>query len=115
MGGTTNHIEEIKMKVFIRLPHDSGAWEVLEENVPVFIEEYQAFLRDQKEGKFEHWEHLPKSNVANYWTIGALRRDSDIMLSNRPEFGLRPTAYDYLISLEDAVQRWGKSALPATV
>lgn len=102
------------MKVFIRLPHQSGAWEMPEENVSVFIEEYQAFLQEQKEGKFEHWEHLPKSSVASYWSIGQLRRDTDIMMANRPELGLRPTAYDYLISWEDALKRWGKSAQAVT-
>jgi len=46
--------------------------------------------------------------------IGYMRQCTDQMMANRPEMGIRPTLWDIVIPIEDAMQRWGKSAQLAT-
>lgn len=107
------------LRTLIRLPHQSGAWEIFnvrnnqsqfDAEVQCFLEEYKQFLKDKENGEFEHWENMQSSKVASYRSIGELRQETDQMMANRPEMGLRPTSYDYLISVEDAFKKWGKFA-----
>jgi hypothetical protein len=60
-----------------------------------------------RQGRFEYDDVVCEVKCLSR---GDLRSEHDQMMDQRPEFGLRPTTWDYVISMEDALARWGKSA-----
>ncbi|MFM1842743.1 MAG: hypothetical protein RLZZ490_1480 [Cyanobacteriota bacterium] len=63
------------------------------------------------------WDNFTDRRIVEVFPVsrGKLAQEHDLMMSNRPEFGIRPTRHDCVIDIEDALIRLGKSAQSATV